>query len=301
MKFPRLWLILAGVTASECSLGQELNLGDNPTFTHPVQAITVSKCLQPNTQYTASVPSQSGHTYTWSIVGGGSIVSGQGTSTVVFQSATYGTMLTLKVADSSTGCLLNSTEALEVNYIDVPTNNQFYNYVCAIARRAITVGCGSGFYCKDDSVTRASMSVFLGKSLHTATWVPSPCAHLFSDVDCSRSDAPWIEELYNEGVTAGCATNPLRFCPDDPITRAQLAVFLIKMSHQPTIAPPAACGCIYPDVPAGAFAANFIEQLNADNHVAPGTCGAGNFCPNDPAKRDQMAEFLALAFGLTVP
>jgi hypothetical protein len=35
-------------------------------------------------------------------------------------------------------------------------------------------------------------------------------------------------ELYNLGVTSGCATGPLRYCPSDPNTRGQMAVFLVK-------------------------------------------------------------------------
>jgi hypothetical protein len=38
----------------------------------------------------------------------------------------------------------------------------------------------------------------------------------------------WIEQLYREGITAGCATNPPRYCPDSDVTRGQMAVFLSK-------------------------------------------------------------------------
>jgi hypothetical protein len=36
----------------------------------------------------------------------------------------------------------------------------------------------------------------------------------------------WIEQLYRENITAGCSQSPLKYCPSDPVTRGQMAVFL---------------------------------------------------------------------------
>ncbi|MDW7968183.1 MAG: S-layer homology domain-containing protein, partial [Thermoanaerobaculum sp.] len=46
---------------------------------------------------------------------------------------------------------------------------------------------------------------------------------VFSDVPDGHPFQGPIERLYQLGITAGCATNPLRFCPDAPVTRAQMA------------------------------------------------------------------------------
>ena len=40
--------------------------------------------------------------------------------------------------------------------------------------------------------------------------------------------ANWVENLYEDNVTGGCATDPLRYCPLASITRGQMAVFLTK-------------------------------------------------------------------------
>ncbi|MDW7967816.1 MAG: S-layer homology domain-containing protein, partial [Thermoanaerobaculum sp.] len=48
-------------------------------------------------------------------------------------------------------------------------------------------------------------------------------AAIFSDVPDGHPFQGPIERLYQLGITAGCATNPLRFCPDAPVTRAQMA------------------------------------------------------------------------------
>ncbi len=60
-------------------------------------------------------------------------------------------------------------------------------------------------------------------------YVPPACAGIFSDVACPGGFAVnWIEQFYGDGITAGCATGPLRYCPDATVTRAQMAVFVEK-------------------------------------------------------------------------
>jgi len=45
--------------------------------------------------------------------------------------------------------------------------------------------------------------------------------------------ANWIEKLYADGITTGCGTSPLVYCPDDPVTRAQMAIFLVLTFNLP--------------------------------------------------------------------
>jgi len=60
-------------------------------------------------------------------------------------------------------------------------------------------------------------------------YVPPACSGIFSDVACPGGFAVnWIEQFYGDGITAGCGTNPLRYCPDATVTRAQMAVFVEK-------------------------------------------------------------------------
>lgn len=117
----------------------------------------------------------------------------------------------------------------------------------------------------------------------------------FQDVPLAHWAHPWIERLYNASITSGCAVNPLLYCPDSSVTRAQMAIFLEKGMKYPNkaYAPPPATGTIFGDVPSQAFAADWIEQLFADG-ITSG-CGGGNYCPGDPVTRAQMAIFLLRA------
>jgi glucose/arabinose dehydrogenase len=116
-------------------------------------------------------------------------------------------------------------------------------------------------------------------------------AHTFSDVPPSLSTWPFVEGLVAAGITGGCSDTT--FCPDNLVTRAQMAVFLLTAEHGAGFVPPPATGTVFNDVPAGSFAAAWIEQLAAEG-ISSG-CGGGNYCPGDSITREQMAVFLLLA------
>jgi streptogramin lyase len=90
----------------------------------------------------------------------------------------------------------------------------------------ITSGCGGGNYCPNQTVTREQMAAFLLRAEHGSSYMPPPPVGIFDDVPISDPFAKWIEQLFNEGITAGCGGN--NYCPDDPNTRGQMAVFISK-------------------------------------------------------------------------
>ena len=116
---------------------------------------------------------------------------------------------------------------------------------------------------------------------------------IFADVPDTYWSNSYIERLYNAGITGGCSTVPLNYCPINQVTRAQMAIFLLRGIHGSTYAPPAASGTMFNDVSAGSFAAAWIEQLAIEG-ITSG-CGGGNFCPNSPVTRASMAVFLVRA------
>ena len=100
----------------------------------------------------------------------------------------------------------------------------------------------------------------------------------------------FIEALARAGVTSGCGGG--NYCPTDSVTRAQMAVFLLRGKNGSGFTPPPATG-IFPDVPSSNFAIDWIEELAAEG-ITSG-CGGGNYCPDDPVTRAQMAVFLLRA------
>jgi hypothetical protein len=116
---------------------------------------------------------------------------------------------------------------------------------------------------------------------------------LFVDDDDSVFELA-IDRLRTAGVTLGC--NPPvndRFCPDDRVTRGQMAAFLVR-----------ALG--YADDGGGDL---FVDDDNSVFELAIDRLGTARvtlgcnppvndrFCPNDNVTRQQMAAFLKRALG----
>ena len=180
------------------------------------------------------------------------------------------------------------------DFLDVPQDNLFHGDVEKIFRNGITAGCGDGTnYCVNAVVTRAQMAVFLLKAKHGSTYVPPTCTGMFADTSCPGPFTDWVEQLANEGITAGCGGG--NYCPGDSVTRQQMAVFLLKAENGSAYVPPTCTGTFL-DVPCPSQYANWIEQL-ANEEITAG-CGGGNYCPALPVLRGPMATFLAKTFGL---
>lgn len=127
--------------------------------------------------------------------------------------------------------------------------------------------------------------------LQDNTQNPGP---IFADVSASYWARSYIERLYNARITGGCTTTPLKYCPEESVNRAQMAVFLLKGIHGPSYSPPAVGSSTgFSDVPTSHWAAAWIKQLAAERIT--GGCGAGKFCPDGIVTRDQMAVFLLKA------
>jgi len=179
------------------------------------------------------------------------------------------------------------------NFNDVQSGSFGFKFIENFFGAGVTGGCGGGNYCPNDPVTRAQMAVFLEKASRGASFTPPLATGVFNDVPVSNPFAAWIEQLALDGITGGCGVNI--YCPDSTVTRGQMAVFIEKALRGSSFTPPAATGQ-FADVPATDPFAPWIEQLANDNIT--GGCGGGNYCPENPVTRAQMAIFMVKAFNL---
>ena len=113
----------------------------------------------------------------------------------------------------------------------------------------------------------------------------------FRDDDTSAFEID-IEAIANAGITLGCDSDG-NFCPDDPVTRGQMAAFLVRALGYTD----GAGDDLFGDDDTSIFEAD-IDRL-ATAGVTLGCDSDGNFCPDDPVTRGQMAAFLVRAFGYT--
>ena len=163
----------------------------------------------------------------------------------------------------------------------------------ALAATGITKGCNpptNDRFCPDDIVSRATMAAFLARSLSLPE---GPDAFVDDDGSPFESD---INAIAQAGVTAGC--NPPandRYCPDRPVTRAQMAAMLDRafLDGPPVGEPP------FVDTVGSPFGAHIAAI--ADAGITKGCDPPANqrFCPSEYVTRKQMATFIVRALGLS--
>jgi hypothetical protein len=107
---------------------------------------------------------------------------------------------------------------------DVPASSPFCPFIEDLFRRGVTGGCGGGNYCPAAAVPREQMPVFVLRTLDPTLDPPACTTPMFTDVPASNPFCRWIEELARRGVVGGCGGG--NYCPADPVTREQMAVFI---------------------------------------------------------------------------
>ena len=110
-------------------------------------------------------------------------------------------------------------------FADVDAGMWWAPYVERLAELEVTAGCATGplRFCPAASVTRGQMATFLVRAFGLEE---APAAGF---ADTGGNTHAWsIDALAAAGVTAGCATGPLRFCPAASVTRGQMATFLVR-------------------------------------------------------------------------
>jgi hypothetical protein len=184
------------------------------------------------------------------------------------------------------------------DFSDVSPSHWAYPQIKTLAVNRITTGCGPNIYCPDDPVNRAQMAVFLergmrGSDFNIGDFSLGILGNIFLDVSRNYWAVAWIELLYMDGITTGCGNN--NYCPEDAVTREQMAVFLLRAKYGQDYQPPTPIG-MFNDVDLNHWAAPWIEQL-ANEGITTG-CGPNIYCPKDAVTRAQMAVFLVRTFGL---
>jgi hypothetical protein len=112
----------------------------------------------------------------------------------------------------------------------------------------------------------------------------------FGDVDASNIFCAEIQWMLQQGITSGCAEG--KFCPKAVATRAQIASMFVRALGLTETGDGDAFGDDN-----GSVHERDINRL-AYAGITVG-CGEGNYCPDEPMTRAQMASMFARAFKLT--
>lgn len=153
-----------------------------------------------------------------------------------------------------------------------------HEYATVFAHQAgIAQGIGGDRFAPGRAVTRGQMARFLFQTFEVA----ETSEHDFDDVRGSEHETA-IASVVRAGIARGVSAS--RFEPNEPVTRAQMATFLVNaMGLQPRDPQ-------FSDVSADSTHGRNIGAL-AHAEVTGG-CGGDRFCPSDPVQRGQMASFV---------
>ncbi|HEY3450462.1 MAG TPA: phosphodiester glycosidase family protein [Myxococcales bacterium] len=169
----------------------------------------------------------------------------------------------------------------------------FWGFEAIEALRAagVTQGCSASppYFCPDCRSTRASAVTFLARALG---WTCNkPATATFGDVPTTHAQFAEIECALAHGLTQGCGGG--NFCPDDPASRATVALFAARAMGLSTTAPATSP---FSDVAVTDAAAGAIVSL-VDRCIVGG-CSPGLFCPDRTATRAELSVITARAAGL---
>ena len=173
-------------------------------------------------------------------------------------------------------------------FSDVPLGAYYFDAVNLLKQKNVTAGCGPDTYCPATIIDRAQMAIFLTRAVYGGDSFTASTTPYFNDVPPSAFGFSWIQKLFELGITAGCGNG--NFCPDSPVSRDQMAVFLIRARFGANVRfdwPPTP---YFADVPAGFWAFNWIQRMKRD--AITSGCGPSAYCPSNPVTRGDMAVFL---------
>lgn len=145
--------------------------------------------------------------------------------------------------------------------------------------------CGARKFCPGEPAKRWAIAVWVVRAVDGADPFPVKESR-FADVDAGGWWMPYVERLADLQITVGCKQDPLRFCPDETVTRAQMASFLVRAFR------------LQRAEPAGfADTGGNVHEANIDALFAAGlTVGCKQrplrYCPDRAVTRAQMASLL---------
>ncbi|MEO8356273.1 MAG: hypothetical protein ABI621_10180 [Chloroflexota bacterium] len=218
----------------------------------------------------------------------------------------------------ATSYSISATDAATVNgsatvtadvlspFADVPIGYWALDHIQSIWAAGVTNGCAQAplRYCPNSFVTRADAAVLIERGMGNFAPTPNPTG-MFADVPYPGQPAyytPFIEEFYNDGITRGCSSPPLKYCPQDFATRGEAAVFIERAIGN--FSPSPSTTGMFADVPYPGLEAftPFIEELYNDGI----TIGCSQvpvllYCPQSNITRNDIAVFIQRAFNLPMP
>jgi len=209
---------------------------------------------------------------------------------VVVNENTYEMKLLLAKTDLNSS-IDNCSSIFDINLqiIDVTSNIKTENMNLSTINSSLQVKPYTGTISLSKDVALNTTNVCYANSPTPPISTPSSP---FTDVPPDYWAINYIKAVKDAGITKGC--NPPqndRFCPEDVVTRAQMAAFIIRaIEGEPTSY---STNPYFSDVPSTHWAFKYIQRVKERN-IAQGYAGTNLYGPEDNVTREQMAKMLIM-------
>jgi hypothetical protein len=185
------------------------------------------------------------------------------------------------------------------SFLDVPADFWAVNEIEAAKAADLVRGYEDGTYHPTEPVSRDQMAVYLARAVAGGDSLvpPGPATPHFPDVGAGFWAYRYIEYIREVGIASGYEDG--LYHPEIMLDRGQMAAFIARAmaggeSGLASYTPPATPS--FPDVPPEAWNYKHVEYI-AEHGVTSGYPD-GLYHPEGTCTRDQMAVYLARAFGL---
>ncbi len=169
------------------------------------------------------------------------------------------------------------------NFGDVPANHWAYSSIQYLYCTGVVNGTDTGHFSPNAPSTREQFAKLV--VLLNGWALQNPPTPTFNDVSQSNIFYQFIETAYAHGAISGYGNGT--FHPNDPITRAQISVIMVRANGWSGQTPTTPS---YTDVPSSYWAYQFIEAA-AGSDVVSGYPD-GTFQPNALVTRAQLSRIL---------
>jgi len=121
----------------------------------------------------------------------------------------------------------NFTYTTTPYFTDVPATSVYFPYIQKMADLGLTHGCSATMYCPSNPVPRMDAAVLIVRGKLESLFGNNftyPTTPFFSDVPASSPYFPYVQKMFELGLTLGCTAT--QFCPGNNLARQEMAVFL---------------------------------------------------------------------------
>ncbi len=165
-----------------------------------------------------------------------------------------------------------------------------------------TSGTGNGsitvMASSNPSIARMGTIAF-GNQTYNVMQGGNPAAPIFNDVPSSDPYFDYVSLMYADNITAGCSTSPPLYCPNTPVTRAQMSVFIVAALNRAmgtsltyTQTP------YFNDVPSSSGYFPFVQRIKDLGITGGCSVNPPLFCPDSSITQGQMAVFMIVGWEL---